>query len=688
MTKRVAVASGVVLVSAAPGLAAGATGRSDLAILRDHTLSSSGSTRATAYSMSNKIVTVGGRTYVTWLDTKAVIRLQSFDRKTGSPSAALRLGQGVDNHAGPAMTVDVAGNLHVVFGPHHGPFQYRCTTRPGDMASWSPVTTVGEKCTYPSLVCAPDGTLHLTCRGGGAPFKLHYYRKPPGGDWIGPVTLADADVPNGYTQFGNPLAVAPDGTLHLAFHFYDLHPAAGKAAGYMRSSDGGKTWTDSRGKPLALPVTPKTAELVASGADLDVRVGNIALDRRGRPWFLVIHLRRKPQDAVLWHHDGKAWRETPLNAWVCRTVCPHAQCTGGTLSFGTDGRLFVALGIVAGKPGWGAPAGEIALLVSADGGQTFTGQMISPPDAKTPNWLASLERSTGHNAVDVPWLMYTHGHPGKGCTPKDKTEVRLVALTERAVAKDARTVRVGGIVLKWTPKDRERSFRRVEPMIRQAAAGGARIVCTTESFLDGYSIRDKEMPLAEFRALAEEIPGGKYVTQLQGLAKGLKIHLVAGLLRRVGDKTYNAAVVIGPDGAVIGTYHKQHLGHEKVRNTPGSECPTFDTPYGKLGVMICADRRFPEVTAGLVKNGARFILIPSGGMWGPRSNDHHVQARSKESSLPIVFVHPIEWLVTGPGGVIWDRDFRGDRMDVTPDQIDTDADDKGVFLFDLPVALR
>lgn len=685
MTNQTAVALGLILLTITQASAGGVIQRNDVAILADHTLSTSGSTRGTAYAMSNKIVTVGQTTYVTWLDTKARIRIQAFTHTTGAPGPVVDLGVGQDNHAGPALTVDATGNLHAVFGPHHGPFQYRCTTRPGDLTSWSAVRHVGTACTYPSLVCAPDGTLHLTCRGGKAPFKLHYYRKPAGGDWVGPTTLADADVPGGYTQFGNLLAVAPDGTLHLAFHFYDLHPAAGKAVGYMKSADGGKTWTDSNGKVLSLPVTPTTAEIIEAGAKLDMRVSNITLDANARPYFLVSHYETEPRRVVLWRHDGGRWRKTDLAPWVERTIGPYGKGLSGTLSFGKDDTLFVAL-TLAEQPGWGAPTHEVALLTSRDYAESFTGQMISPPDPKTPNWLPSLERCAGHNTVDAPWLIYTHGHPGEGCTPKETTEIRLVALGERGIPKTAKGVRVGGVVLKWTPRDRELSFRRAERMIRQAAAAGAKIVCTTESFLDGYSIRDKKVRLADFHALAEEIPGGPYVTRLQALAKELKIHLVAGLLRRVGDKTYNAAVVIGPDGALLGTYHKQHLGHENVRNTPGEACPTFATPYGRMGVMICADRRYPEVTAGLVKGGADFIIVPSGGMWGPKSNDHHLRDRSRQSNLPIVFVHPIEWLVTGPGGIIWDRDFRGHQMDAAKDALDTIADQKGVFLFDLPVS--
>ena len=73
-----------------------------------------------------------------------------------------------------------------------------------------------------------------------------------------------------------------------------------------------------------------------------------------------------------------------------------------------------------------------------------------------------------------------------------------------------KTVRVAGIVVKWVGGDKEANFRRVEPMIRQAAQNGAKIVCTTECFLDGYAIADKSIPLDGYRALGEPIPDGKY----------------------------------------------------------------------------------------------------------------------------------------------------------------------------------
>src|SRR6185369_11429221 len=85
------------------------------------------------------------------------------------------------------------------------------------------------------------------------------------------------------------------------------------------------------------------------------------------------------------------------------------------------------------------------------------------------------------------------------------------------------TVRVAGVVLKWIRQDKDANWRRVEPLIREAAAGGAQIVCTTECFLDGYAIADKSIPLDQYRALGERIPQGEYFRKLSALTRELNI---------------------------------------------------------------------------------------------------------------------------------------------------------------------
>ena len=260
----------------------------------------------------------------------------------------------------------------------------------------------------------------------------------------------------------------------------------------------------------------------------------------------------------------------------------------------------------------------------------------------------------------------------------------LAALSDAAELKPP-TVRIAGIVLKWIRGDKTANLRRVEPMIRQAAAKGAQIVVTTECFLDGYAIADKSVPLDVYRALGEPIPTGPHYRKLAALAAELKIHLVAGMLEADGEKRYNTAALIGPDGRLVGRYRKQHLGHESVRNTPGDASTVLDTPFGRVGVMICADRRFKDIVGRFRENGAELLICPSGGMFGPKSNDHILQARSRENKLYTVFVHPAEFLVTAPDGSIAQRTILGDRLLIESDQAGGEHDQKRVFTFDLPL---
>lgn len=265
--------------------------------------------------------------------------------------------------------------------------------------------------------------------------------------------------------------------------------------------------------------------------------------------------------------------------------------------------------------------------------------------------------------------------------------VMLVAAPCLARAGDdapPQTMRIAGIVLKWVRGDKEANYRRAEPMIREAAKNGARIVCTTECFLDGYAIANKNIPLEDYRALGEAIPDGTYYRKLSALAKELKIHLIAGLTEADGQDRYNTAVLIGPDGTLLGKYRKQMLEHESVRNTPGKVSAVHETAWGRVGIMICADRRFPELVRKFADDRAGFLICPSGGMFGPKSNDPILQARSKENRLPIVFVHPAEFLVTDPDGAIKERTILGDTLLISKDEIGGDKDQNRVFYVDLP----
>ncbi len=112
---------------------------------------------------------------------------------------------------------------------------------------------------------------------------------------------------------------------------------------------------------------------------------------------------------------------------------------------------------------------------------------------------------------------------------------------------------------------------------------------------------------------AQELPG-HFETEMQAMAKKHKIWLVPGsVFEKVGDKIYNTAIVINPEGEVIARYRKMFPFYPyEVGVTPGSEFCIFDIPnVGRFGVSICYDMWFPETVRTLAVMGAEVILHPT-----------------------------------------------------------------------------
>lgn len=104
-------------------------------------------------------------------------------------------------------------------------------------------------------------------------------------------------------------------------------------------------------------------------------------------------------------------------------------------------------------------------------------------------------------------------------------------------------------------------------------------------------------------------------------------------------KPYNSANLIGSDGCLIGTYRKTHLfGDEDKFFEAGTEYPVFDTPLGRIGIMICYDVEFPEPARYLAEGGADFLVAISANM-EPYNTEHKlgIPARARENSIYIAY---------------------------------------------------
>ena len=116
-----------------------------------------------------------------------------------------------------------------------------------------------------------------------------------------------------------------------------------------------------------------------------------------------------------------------------------------------------------------------------------------------------------------------------------------------------------------------------------------------------------------FNRLAERVPGHQF-NVLATRAANYATYIVFGLptKEKVESIFYNAAVVIGPDGELVGEYRKLHLkGEEKLSFRPGYRFSVFDTAFGVLGVMIGWDIAFPEAARSLVLLGAEILCVPA-----------------------------------------------------------------------------
>jgi N-carbamoylputrescine amidase len=152
-------------------------------------------------------------------------------------------------------------------------------------------------------------------------------------------------------------------------------------------------------------------------------------------------------------------------------------------------------------------------------------------------------------------------------------------------------------------------------LIAKAAAEGAQITCLQEIFNGPYFPAEQD---PKWYATAER-DDGPTVTRMRELAREHGMALVVPFYEEAQPGVYyNSAVVIERDGSVVGKYRKTHIPQvgpcfwEKFYFKPGNlGYPVFDTSVGRVGLIICYDRHFPEVARELGLKGAELVFNPS-----------------------------------------------------------------------------
>lgn len=150
--------------------------------------------------------------------------------------------------------------------------------------------------------------------------------------------------------------------------------------------------------------------------------------------------------------------------------------------------------------------------------------------------------------------------------------------------------------------------RNVEQAIQDLSQVNADLMVLPEFFNTGYQFISRQ----EATDLAEEIPTGKSSQAMISLARSQNMFLVFGLAERGGERLYNSAAIVGPEG-FIGRYRKIHLfAEEKDFFDPGDiGFQIFDIGLAQIGLMICFDWWFPESSRVLALLGADIICHPA-----------------------------------------------------------------------------
>ncbi len=182
----------------------------------------------------------------------------------------------------------------------------------------------------------------------------------------------------------------------------------------------------------------------------------------------------------------------------------------------------------------------------------------------------------------------------------------------------------------------------IESLVQVAAGQQADLVVLPECAWPAYFLGSRR---DYFAARAAGLPAPTdFLLRLSRLARDLHIAICCGHVEEHGGRLCNTATLLGPDGRVLGRHRKCFLwafDHDVF--DPGDALLPCDTPFGRVGLMVCADARLPEIPATLAARGAELLLQPTawvnagpaGTLWNPQP-EFLISARAAEFGVPIV----------------------------------------------------
>ena len=191
------------------------------------------------------------------------------------------------------------------------------------------------------------------------------------------------------------------------------------------------------------------------------------------------------------------------------------------------------------------------------------------------------------------------------------------------MAEEKRKYKVGLVQMSMGPEP-EANLAAAIGHVREAARGGAQVICLPELFQAQYFCQREDLRLFD---LAEPIPGPS-TEKLGAAAREARVTIVASLFERRAPGLYhNTAVTLDADGKIASVYRKMHipddpLYYEKYYFAPGDlGFRAVDTPQGRIGTLVCWDQWYPEAARLTALQGAEILFYPTAIGWHPAEKE-------------------------------------------------------------------
>ena len=164
----------------------------------------------------------------------------------------------------------------------------------------------------------------------------------------------------------------------------------------------------------------------------------------------------------------------------------------------------------------------------------------------------------------------------------------------------------------------EENLEKTLRLIEQAGKGGADLIFFPEVQLSPFFPQYEKADAERWAMTAD----GTEITAIRDACRKFRIHASPNVFLKQGEKRYDASLMIDPDSEILGISKMVHIAqakffYEQDYYTPSDDgFKVYDTPFGKIGIVICFDRHLPDGIRSCAKQGAELVIIPTANILG------------------------------------------------------------------------